>query len=142
MGAAASLATLGLNLATGKRKQDGANDLIEADRVRQAQELKLQQQIDKQKRQQQLAKALASTRARAGSAGIGAFASSADAIASGLTQQSRRDQANSDAQTQLALAGNDTRAALRKRNNLLDYESTVLGQTTRTLGGLGNSLLN
>ena len=143
MGATTSLATLGLSAVLGQQKKQRSNDLIETDRARSAQELKLHADIERRKREQQLAKALASARARAGSAGIGSYRSAADAIASGLRQQARTDQAQSDAQTRLALSGNDTRSALRQRNNLLDQQSNILGQSVRTLGGLaGGSLLD
>lgn len=143
MGAATSLATLGLSAVLGQQKKSRANDLIETDRVRNARELKLQQDIDRRKREQQLAKALASARARAGSAGIGSYRSAADAIASGLQRQARTEQAEADAQARLALQGNDTRAALRQRNNLLDQQDSILGQGVRTLGGIaGSSLLD
>jgi hypothetical protein len=142
MGAATSLATLGLSAVLGQQKKSRANDLIEVDRVRQAQELKLQQQIDRRKREQQLARALASARARAGSSGVGSYGGAADAIATGLTRQARTEQAQSDAQVRLTLQGNDTRAALRQRNNLLDQQDSLLGQGVRTLGGIaGSSLL-
>ncbi|HEX2524940.1 MAG TPA: hypothetical protein VHL31_01395 [Geminicoccus sp.] len=143
MGAATSLATLGLSAVLGQQKKARSNELIEADRVRTAQELKLQQLIERRKREQQLAKALASTRARAGSSGIGAFGSAADAIASGLSRLARTEQAQSDAQVRLSLQGNDTRAALRQRNNLLDQQGSLLSQGVRTLGSIaGSSLLD
>jgi hypothetical protein len=143
MGAATSLATLGLSAVLGHQKKARSNELIEADRVRSAQELRLQQQIEKRKREQQLAKALAATRARAGSSGVGSFGGAADAIAAGLTRQARTEQAQSDAQLRLTLQGNDTRAALRQRNNLLDQQGSLLTQGVRTLGGIaGQSLLD
>ena len=142
MGATTSLATLGLSAVLGQQKKQRSNELIEADRVGSAQELKLQADIDRRKREQQLAKALASARARAGSAGIGSYRSAADAIAKGLRQQAQTEQAESNAQTKLALGRNDTRSALRQRNNLLDQQGSILGQGVRTLGGLaGSSLL-
>ncbi|WP_159717179.1 hypothetical protein [Geminicoccus flavidas] len=143
MGAATSLATLGLSALLGQQKKSRANDLIEADRVQNAQEIKLRQSIERRQREQQLAKALASARARAGSAGIGSYRGAAEAIASGLTRQARTEQAEADAQARLALQGNDTKAALRQRNNLLDQQGSVLGQGVRVLGGLaGGSLLD
>jgi hypothetical protein len=143
MGAATSLATLGLSAVLGQQKKARSNELIEADRVRSAQELKLQQQIEKRKREQQLAKALATTRARAGSSGVGSFGGAANAIAAGLSRQARTEQAQSDAQLRLTLQGNDTRAALRQRNNLLDQQGSLLTQGVRTLGGIaGRSLLD
>lgn len=141
MGAATSLATLGLSAILGQQKKNRANDLIETDRVRHAQELKLQQDIDRRRREQLLAKALASARARAGSAGIGSYRSAADAITAGLQRQARIEQAQSDAQSRLALEGNDRRAALRQRNNLLDQQGSLLGQSVRTLGGMGGGSL-
>lgn len=142
MGAATSLATLGLSTILGQQKKARSNELIEDDRVRTAKELGLQQQVERRKRDQQLARALASARARAGSAGVGAYQGAADAIAAGLNRQARTDQALSEAQARLTLQGNDTRAALRQRNNLLDQQGSVLGQGVRTLGSIaGSSLL-
>jgi hypothetical protein len=143
MGAATSLATLGLSALLGQQKKSRANDLIEADRVQNAQEIKLRQSIERRQREQQLARALAAARARAGSAGIGSYRGAADAITSGLKRQARTEQAEADAEARLALQGNDTKAALRQRNNLLDQQGSMLGQSVRTLGGLaGGSLLD
>ena len=89
MGALNSLASLGLNLALNQRAQAAEDKQLKQERDRQLKAIDLRDTEDRRQQELSLRRRLAEERARAGGAGVGSSGGAADAILSGLVEESR-----------------------------------------------------
>jgi hypothetical protein len=130
MGAFNSLASLGLNLALQQRAQASEDKQLRQERNRELAALRLRDAEDGRQQQQALRRRLAEERARAGGAGVGSSGGAADAILSGLVQESR--QIDAARRRESALREEDIRRSFadRRRRSLLDFAGRSL-----SLGG-------
>lgn len=137
MGAATSLATLGLSYAVGRQKQKRENELTAAEAQIQAADIRARERALRKRDEALLKARLASQRARAGAGGTATGGGSIDAVLRGLTEQTRMSisERKRDADRQIAALG--TRSQLRQRNNLLDFDSDFLGRSAGTAARLG-----
>jgi hypothetical protein len=126
MGALNSLASLGLNLALQQKAQAAEDKQLRQERNRQLEAIRLRDAEDRRQQQQALRRRLAEERARAGGAGVGSSGGAADAVLSGLVEESR--QIDAARQRESALRAEDIRSSFadRRRRSLLDFAGRSL----------------
>jgi hypothetical protein len=141
MGALNSLATLGLNLALGQQAQRAQSKELRQDRDSQIREIQLRDAETRRQQELALRRRLAEERARAGAAGVGSTGGSADAILSGLVEESRLLDASRAAQSQQQVDEIRKAYETRRRSNLLDFAGRWLSFGSRSGSRLGGRSL-
>ena len=144
MGALNSLASLGLNLALNQRAQAAEDKQLKQERDRQLKAIDLRDTEDRRQQELSLRRRLAEERARAGGAGVGSSGGAADAILSGLVEESRLvDVAR---RRESGLRREDIRDGFngRRQRSLLDFAGRSVSIGNRFLGPSrsGRSLLD
>lgn len=144
MGAFNSLASLGLNLALQQRAQAAEDRQLRQERNRELAALRLGDAEDRRQQQQALRRRLAEERARAGGAGVGSSGGAADAILSGLVEESQQADAARRGESALREEGIRRSFAGRRRRSLLDFagRSLSLGSGLARGSGSRRSLLD
>ena len=144
MGALNSLATLGLNLALNQQAQANEAKELRRERDRQIQAIRLRDAEESRVQQQALRRRLAEERARAGGAGVGSTGGAADAILSGLVQESRLQSEARRKESALKLEDIRDTYDTRRRRSLLDFagRSVTLGSRFDGSSRSGRSLLD
>ena len=132
MGALSNVVTLGLNFALAQQAARQESGEINRERDRQIREIQARNEEERRRRQEELRR-LATQRARAGAAGVGA-GGSAQAVLRGLTEETQAaDEASNEAAARRV--GDLRRGASQARErNLLEL---VSGATRSSLGLLG-----
>jgi hypothetical protein len=141
MGALNSLATMGLNLALGQQAQRAQTKELRQDRDSQIREIQLRDAETRRQQELALRRRLAEERARAGAAGVGSTGGSADAILSGLVEESRLLDASRAAQSQQQVDEIRKAYETRRRSNLLDFAGRWLSFGSRSGSRLGGRSL-
>lgn len=144
MGALNSLATLGLNLALNQQAQANEAKELRRERDRQIQAIRLRDAEESRVQQQALRRRLAEERARAGGAGVGSTGGAADAILTGLVQESRLQNQARRRESDLRLEDIRDTYDTRRRRSLLDFagRSVTLGSRFAGSSRSGRSLLD
>ena len=142
MGALNSLASLGLNLALNQRAQAAEDKQLKQERDRQLKAIGLRDTEDRRQQELSLRRRLAEERARAGGAGVGSSGGAADAILSGLVEESRL--VDAARQRESGLRREDIRDSFdgRRQRSLLDFagRSVSLGNRFLAPSRSGRSL--
>jgi hypothetical protein len=141
MGALNSLATLGLNLALGQQAQRAQSKELRQDRDSQIRAIQLRDAEARRQQELSLRRRLAEERARAGAAGVGNTGGSADAILSGLVEESRLLDASREAEAQQRIDEIRKAYETRRRSNLLDFAGRWLSAGSRSGSRLGGRSL-
>ncbi len=144
MGALNSLASLGLNLALNQRAQAAEDKQLKQERDRQLKAIDLRDTEDRRQQELSLRRRLAEERARAGGAGVGSSGGAADAILSGLVEESRL--VDAARRRESGLRREDIRDSFdgRRQRSLLDFAGRSVSIGNRFLGPSrsGRSLLD
>ena len=144
MGALNSLASLGLNLALNQRAQAAEDKQLKQERDRQLKAIDLRDTEDRRQQELSLRRRLAEERARAGAAGVGTSGGAADAILSGLVEESRLIDAARRRES--GLRREDIRDSFdsRRQRSLLDFagRSVSIGNRFLSPSRSGRSLLD
>ena len=144
MGALNSLASLGLNLALNQRAQAAEDKQLKQERDRQLKAIDLRDTEDRRQQELSLRRRLAEERARAGGAGVGSSGGAADAILSGLVEESRL--VDAARRHESGLRREDIKDSFddRRQRSLLDFAGRSVSIGNRFLGPSrsGRSLLD
>jgi hypothetical protein len=140
MGALNSLATLGLNLALSQRAQRAEAKDLREQRDREIEQIRLRDAEARREAALALRRRLAEERARAGAAGVGSTGGAADAILSGLIEESRQAEAARARQAGARIDEIHQSYDNRRRSSLLDFTSRWLAYGRS--GGRSRSLLD
>ncbi len=137
MGGLSTLASLGLNAALQREAQKRADKDLRKQEKRRRQALLRQFEAEARKTEEALRRRLAAARARAGAAGV-ATGGSFDAILRGLQSEAARRQKERRDALALDLGALADGFDRRRRRNLLERGSGLLGLGRRALGGFGS----
>lgn len=137
MGGLSTLATLGLNAALQREAQKRADKDLRKEEKRRRKALLQQFEEQRKKSEDLLRRRIAAERARAGAAGV-AGGGSFDAILRGLEREAERSQRQRRDALALELGALRDSFGQRRRRNLLERSTGLLGLGRRSLGaGLG-----
>ncbi|MGF1562552.1 MAG: hypothetical protein ACFB3T_10275 [Geminicoccaceae bacterium] len=139
MGSFSSVAQLGLNTALGAVAKNRENSAIERDYQGDVEALRRAQAEAERERRDKLNRMLASERAKQAAGGVAGSSSSA-AVLRGLIARSDAEARAEEAETQARIDSLRADSSQKKRNNLLDFGSSVGRNALGTLGS-GRSLL-
>ena len=137
MGGISTLASLGLNAALQREAQKRADRNLRREEKRRRKELLQRFEAEARKSEQALRRRLAAERARAGAAGV-ATGGSFDAILRGLESEAERRLKERRDALALDLDALGARFGSRRRRNLLERSTGLLGLGRRALGGFGS----
>ncbi len=137
MGGISTLASLGLNAALQREAQKRADRNLRREEKRRRKELLQRFEAEARKSDQALRRRLAAERARAGAAGV-ATGGSFDAILRGLESEAERRLKERRDALALDLDALSARFGSRRRRNLLERSTGLLGLGRRALGGFGS----
>jgi hypothetical protein len=141
MGAYSSLASLGLDLALSQAGQQERSSQLARQEGQQVDDIVASDAVAQQQQAAGAAQRLAAERARLGAGGVDTTGGSADAVLSGLQDQSDLAQQALDAQTTSRLDQVQQTFDQRQRANLLDFSNNWLNVGSGLLGQ-GRSLLD
>ncbi|TVQ35990.1 MAG: hypothetical protein EA356_06405 [Geminicoccaceae bacterium] len=142
MGAASTLANIGLNAAMSRSRAKSQSAAIATDRDLRVAEVQASDAADRKLREQRLKELLARQRALAASAGAAGAGGSPAAVRRGLQGKASFDDAIAAQQREMAIHGIRTRAASQKRRNLLESDNRLIQQGVSGMLGAGRSLLD
>jgi hypothetical protein len=138
MGALASLATTGLNLALAQQAASGQSRDARQERDRRIQEIQARSREENRKRREELRRRLAAERARAGASGVATRGGSSDAVLRGLVEQTDRAERGASDSVRSQISELRRNASSARRSSLLDLAGNVAGSV---FGGSGRSSL-